>query len=126
LIQGIVYGDQNGNAKMDSNETGLANWTINLEQPAGKIISKAATDSNGGYDFSGLAPGEYAVAEVLETGWSSTAPPNGKYAVNLTSSTTMLNFGNKIMHTPMQSATAPLNATSPSNVTLAENASLSK
>jgi len=31
LIQGIVYDDQNGNGEKDSNETGLANWSINLE-----------------------------------------------------------------------------------------------
>ena len=36
-IEGIVYHDQNGNGKMDYNETGLANWTINLEQPAGNL-----------------------------------------------------------------------------------------
>ena len=111
---------------MDYNETGLANWTINLEQPAGNVISKAVTDNNGGYGFSGLASGEYAVVENLETGWSLTSPSNGKYAVNLTNNANMLNFGNKIMPTPIQNATAPSNVTSSANVTLAENASLSK
>ena len=125
-IQGMVYHDQNGNGKMDYNETGLANWTINLEQPAGNLISKAVTDITGGYGFFGLAPGEYAVAEDLETGWSLTAPPNGKYAVNLTGKTTMLNFGNVIMPTPIENATTPSNVTSSSNVALAENPSISK
>ena len=126
LIKGIVYDDQNGNGKMDYNETGLANWTVNLEQPVGTVISKAVTDSTGGYGFAGLAPGEYTVAEVLETGWSFTAPPNGKYVVNLTNNANTMNFGNKLMPTPIQNATTPSNATSTSNVTLAENASLSK
>ena len=67
-IEGIVYNDQNGNGKMDYNETGLANWTINLEQPAGNVVSKTVTDNNGGYGFSGLASGEYAVSEVLDNG----------------------------------------------------------
>jgi hypothetical protein len=125
-IKGIVYHDQNGNEKMDYNETGLANWTINLEQPAGNVISKAVTDNTGGYSFLSLTPGEYAVVENLETRWSLTAPPNGKYAVNLTSNANMLNFGNKIMPTPIQNATAPSNVTSSANVTLAENASISK
>ena len=125
-INGVVYNDQNGNGKMDYNETGLANWTINLEQPAGNVISKAVTDITGGYGFFGLASGEYAVAEDLETGWSLTAPPNGKYAFNLTSKTTMLNFGNVIMPTPIENATTPSNVTSYSNVTLAENPSISK
>ena len=125
-IKGIVYHDQNGNGKMDYNETGLANWTVNLEQPAWNVISKAVTDSTGGYGFSNLAPGEYAVVENLETGWSLTSPSDGKYVVNLTSNANTLNFGNKIMPTPIQNATAPSNITSSANVTLAENASISK
>ena len=123
-IQGMVYSDQNGNGKMDYNETGLANWVVNLEQPAGNVVSKTVTDKNGGYGFFGLIPGEYAVAEVLEMGWSLTAPPNGKYAINLTGNATMLSFGNEILPPSIQNATAPSNATSSPNVTLAENASL--
>jgi hypothetical protein len=123
-LQGTIYHDQNGNGKMDYNETGLANWTINLEQPSGSVISKAVTDNNGGYGFFGLTPGEYAVAEVLEMGWSFTSPPNGKYAVNLTNNADMLSFGNKIMPTPIQNATASSNATSSANVTSKENASI--
>jgi hypothetical protein len=126
LIKGIIYDDQNSNGMLDSNETRLANWTVNLEQPAGTVISKAVTDNNGGFGFSGLASGEYAVSEVLETGWSFTAPPNGKYVVNLTNNANTMNFGNKLMPTPIQNATTPSNATSTSNVTLAENTSLSK
>lgn len=125
LIQGTVYDDQNGNAKMDSNETGLANRTINLEQPTGNMISKAATDNDGAYGFYSLVPGEYTIVESLETGWSMTSPSEGKYAVNLASNTTMLNFGNKLMPTPIEMATSPSNV-SFANVTLAENASLSK
>ena len=125
-IEGMVYHDQNGNGKMDYNETGLANWTINLEQPAGNVVSKAVTDSTGGYGFSSLAPGEYAVVENLETRWSLTSPSDGKYAFNLTKNANMLNFGNKIMTTPTQNATVPSNATSSSNLTLAENASILK
>jgi hypothetical protein len=125
LIQGTVYDDRNGNAKMDSNETGLANWTINLEQPSGNVIFKATTDNDGTYGFYSLVPGEYTVIESLETGWSLTSPSEGKYAVNLASNTTMLNFGNKLMPTQIQNATSPSNVSS-ANVTLAENASLSK
>jgi hypothetical protein len=107
LIQGIVYGDQNGNAIMDSNETGLANWTINLEQPPGNVISRATTNTDGRYGFYSLVPGEYAVVENLEMGWNLTTPSDGKYAVNLTSNTTMLNFGNKMMPAPTRNMTSP-------------------
>jgi hypothetical protein len=124
-IQGTVYHDQNSNGKMEGNESGLANWTINLEQPAGNVISKAVTDSTGGYGFFGLVPGEYTIIDSLETGWSLTSPSEGKFAVNLAINTTMLNFGNELMPTQIQNATSPSNVSS-ANVTLAENASLSK
>ena len=121
LIQGIVYGDQNGNAKMDSNETGLANWTINLEQPPGNVISRATTNNDGRYGFYSLVPGEYAVVENLEMGWNLTTPLDGKYAVNLTSNTTMLNFGNKMIPAPTRNMTSPANTTFLANGTMPVN-----
>lgn len=101
-IQGKVYGDQNGNGKMDYNETGLANWTINLEKPLGNVISKAITDNDGGYGFYSLVPGVYTVVENLKPGWNLTTPSDDKYMVNLTSNATMLDFGNKMIPNPMQ------------------------
>ena len=127
LIQGIVYDDQNCNGKLDSNETGLANWTINLEQPPGNVISKVITNNEGRYGFYSLTPEKYAVVENLEMGWNLTTPSDGKYAVNLTSNTTMLNFGNKMMPAPTQNMTAPANSTlSANNSTMPVNATLLK
>ena len=123
LIQGIVYDDQNGNGEKDGNETGLANWSVNLEQPPGNVISKVITNNDGRYGFYSLMPGEYSVVEILETGWSLTAPSDGQYAVNLTSNATMLNFGNKMITAPTQNMTAPAiptfsaNDTTPINTT---------
>jgi hypothetical protein len=121
LIQGIVYDDQNGNGKMDGNETGLANWTVNLEQPPGSMVSKAITTDDGRYGFYSLVPGEYAVVENLETGWTPTTTSDGKYEVNLTSNATMLNFGNKMMLTPTQNMAALSNTTFSTNDTMSAN-----
>ena len=121
LIQGIVYDDQNGNGKLDRNETGLANRTINLEQPPGNVISKATTNNDGTYGFYSLVPGAYTVVENLEMGWNLTTPSEGKYAVNLTSNTTMLNFGNKMMAALTQNMTAPANPTFSTNDTTSMN-----
>jgi hypothetical protein len=121
LIQGIVYDDQNGNGEKDSNETGLANWSINLEQPPGNVISKVITNNDGGYGFYALVPGEYTIVENLETGWSPTTTSDGKYAVNLTSNATMLNFGNKMMAVPTQNMTAPANPNFSTNNTMPVN-----
>jgi len=126
FIQGMVYIDQNGNFKMDNNETGLANATVNLEQPSGNVISKFTTNNNGGYGFYDLIPGEYVVAETPIIGWSITSPPNGKYVVNLTNNVTALNFGNEMMPKQTQNMTVPSNVTSYSNVTSPENVSTSK
>jgi hypothetical protein len=126
LIQGIVYADQNGNAEMDGNDTGLANWTIDLQQPAGNVISEAVTNSEGTYGFYSLVPGEYTVVENLENGWSLTTPSDGKYVFNLTSNTTMLNFGNKALPAPTGNLTAPANLTSSANGTMPVNTTLPK
>jgi hypothetical protein len=126
LIQGMVYDDQNGNGKLDRNETGLANWTINLEQPPGNVISKATTNNDGTYGFYSLVPGAYTVVENLEMGWNLTTPSEGKYAVNLTSNTNMLNFGNKMMAAPKQNMTAPANSTLLANGIMPVNATSPK
>lgn len=125
-IQGTVYNDQNGNGRMDHNETGLANWTINLELTKGNVISKAITSIDGGYVFYSLVHGEYSVVENLERGWSLTSPSDGKHAINLTSNTTMLNFGNKMMPVPTQNMTAPANRTSFANGTMPVNTTSSR
>ena len=78
-----------------------------LEQPPGNVISWATTNNDGRYGFYSLVPGEYAVVENLEMGWNLTTPSDGKYAVNLTSNTTMLNFGNKMMPAPTRNMTSP-------------------
>jgi hypothetical protein len=109
FVQGMVYIDQNGNFKMDNNETGLANVTVNLEQPSGNVISKFTTNNSGGYGFYDLKPGEYILAETSIIGWSIISPPNGKYAVNLTNNVTALNFGNEIMPEQTQNMTVPSN-----------------
>jgi hypothetical protein len=111
---------------MDYNETGLANWTVNLEQTQGNVISKAIASNDGRYGFYSLVPGEYSLVENLEKGWSLTSPSDGKHAVNLTSNTTMLNFGNKMMPVPTQNMTAPANSTLLANGTMPVNATLLK
>jgi hypothetical protein len=96
-IEGIVYDDAEGNGLMDNNETGLANWTVNLEQPAGTVINTAITNENGKFAFADLAAGEYIVSEVLQMGWNLIAPADGKIPVVITNeSMTALQFANQM------------------------------
>jgi hypothetical protein len=123
-IEGIVYDDAEGNGLMDNNETGMANWTVNLEQPAGTVINTATTDATGKFTFADLAAGEYIVSEVLQMGWNLIAPADGKIPVVITNeSMTTLQFANQMAPpapaaepevVPMNetaNATAPVNAT---------------
>lgn len=103
-LGGYVFEDKNGNGRMDKNETGLANWTVNLEQPAGHVIGNSTTDAKGYLWFDYLKPGEYVVSEVLQRGWSPTVPANGTHVYNHTENNTLF-FGNKIMPSPIRSAT---------------------
>jgi len=96
-IEGIVYDDAEGNGLMDNNETGLVNWTVNLEQPAGTVINTATTGADGKFTFGDLAAGEYIVSQVLEMGWNLIAPADGKIPVVITNeSMTNLEFANQI------------------------------
>lgn len=98
FINGTVFNDKNGNGKMDNNETGLAGWTVNLQQPSGNGISKSITDDIGEYGFSDLAAGKYILAVIQNMGWPMTTPPDGKYGINLTDNVTGLNFGSEIIY----------------------------
>ena len=107
-IEGIVK---------DDNETGLANWTVNLEQPAGTVIKNATTTNDGKFAFMDLAAGEYTVSEVIQMGWNLVTPVDGKFTVAITNeSMTSLAFINMPVPAPVN-ATAPTNATAPVNAT---------
>lgn len=108
-IEGIVQ---------DDNETGLANWTVNLEQPAGTVIKNATTALDGKFAFMDLAAGEYTVSEVIQMGWSLVTPVDGKFMVTITNeSVTDLAFINMPVPAAPENVTAPTNATAPVNAT---------
>lgn len=76
-IQGKQWNDLNGNGNRDTNEPGLAGWTIYLDQnrnaqrDGGEQFT--LTDVNGNYTFTNLQPGTYIVAAVVESGWAGTS-----------------------------------------------------
>ena len=101
-INGYKFEDVNGDGFWDAGELGLGGWDIYLDMNEnGQYESSepnVVTDPNGYYEFLGLTPGAYTVAEVMQNGWSQTFPagdgtyqlvtdPNGVYPDN--------NFGNK-------------------------------
>jgi tetratricopeptide (TPR) repeat protein len=97
-IEGIVFDDADGNSVRDHNETGLANWTVDLEQPVGTVIANTTTAADGNFTFTDLVSGEYAVVEVLKTGWNLTSPADGKFVISVTNANiTDLEFANKML-----------------------------
>jgi len=97
-IEGVVFDDAEGNGVMEANEVGLANWTVNLEQPAGTIIESATTGMDGKFAFMDLAAGEYTVSEVIQMGWNLIVPADNKIKVTITDANVSdLEFGNQMI-----------------------------
>ncbi len=95
-LEGQVFNDENGNGTLDGGEPGLSGWTIDLLDIANDVMAAATTDSNGDYTFTGVAPGSYTVAEVVNGGWDQTSPATPvTYSVTISSAQTImnLNFG---------------------------------
>ncbi len=124
-ITGVVFDDLDGNGVMESTEAGLANWTVNLEQPAGVVIAKANTTMDGKFAFMDLPAGEYTVSEVMQMGWNLIAPADNMFTVTITNaSVSDLAFANQMMPAEVpavsENVTAPAaNATEMLNATAA-------
>ncbi|MGB5899895.1 MAG: SdrD B-like domain-containing protein [Geitlerinemataceae cyanobacterium] len=78
-ISGTKWNDLDGNGTRDTDEPGLANWTIYLDANNNGELDEdeqfTVTDAEGNYDFKFLTSGNYTVAEVLKPGWTQTSSP---------------------------------------------------
>ncbi len=96
-IEGVVFEDLNGNGVKNVVEDGLANWTVNLEQPEGVVIKTVNSAADGKFVFLNQLPGTYTIKEVLQAGWTLVAPAEGKLTVEVVNeSVTHLGFANKL------------------------------
>ena len=102
---GHKYIDPNGDGDLSDKVAYTEGWTINLYKdvdPIGTLESEpvfktATTDATGAYSFTGLAAGDYLVAEASKTGWVQTYPAApGIHAFTVTSgfNDTDNDFGN--------------------------------
>ncbi|WP_083389696.1 SdrD B-like domain-containing protein [Trichormus sp. NMC-1] len=80
----FVFNDGNNNGIQDAGEAGVSGVTVELINPAdGSVIATTTTNTNGGYQFSGLTPGDYQVQFTAPTGYSfSTSDQGGNDAVD--------------------------------------------
>ncbi|MBN1846592.1 MAG: choice-of-anchor L domain-containing protein [Sedimentisphaerales bacterium] len=104
-ISGYKFNDLNGNGIRESREPGLENWEIFLDENGNGELDfgeeYTLTDEFGYYEFTELDPGDYIIAEVVQTAdWYQTYPgsPNfpAGHSVTLASgqAITGLLFGN--------------------------------
>ena len=86
-IRGTKFNDLNGNGVRDTGEAGLPDWTIFLDMNGNGVLDGNdpfdLTTAEGTYSLVNLFPGTYTVMEVLQAGWTQTAPSAGFYTVTL-------------------------------------------
>ena len=73
-----VWNDENGDGFQDAGEPGIAGVTVLLKDIIGDVIGSRVTDSNGGYLFNNLTPGQYTVdirPSTLPAGMTQTDNP---------------------------------------------------
>lgn len=68
-LSGFVYHDESNDGNRGGNEDGIANTTISLVDQSGAVVATTETDSNGRYQFDGLAPGTYQLREQQPGGY---------------------------------------------------------
>src|SRR5262249_43625413 len=72
---GSKFNDLNKNGVKDAGEPGLPGWEIRIFDTATHaLIDKTTTLVDGSYMFDNLAPGSYTACEVLQAGWTQSAP----------------------------------------------------
>lgn len=86
-ISGMVFDDRNGNGLRNKLDPGVAGATVYLDLNgdgiAGADEPRAITDAAGGYAFTGLRPGTYAVRHLVPKGYLAGRPLNGTHPVTL-------------------------------------------
>ena len=75
FLSGTVYVDANANTTFDPGETTVPGVAVTLKDSTGvTTIATTTTDANGGYIFTGIAPGSYTVVETPPAGYAIDTP----------------------------------------------------
>jgi hypothetical protein len=73
-LNGNVYNDLLGTGVYNKSDPYLAGWTVDLLDSSGNVLASALTSSSGAFSFTGVGPGSYGIAEVVQTNWVQTQP----------------------------------------------------
>ncbi|MGE5609873.1 MAG: SdrD B-like domain-containing protein, partial [Bacillota bacterium] len=92
-ITGYVFKDINADGQWDRREVGLRGRQVfldlndNDQWDSGELL--ATTNRKGYFQFNAVAPGHYAVREILPAGWRQTLPTDAVYGIAVTSGQVM-------------------------------------
>src|SRR6266850_1801292 len=121
-VSGTKFNDANANGLRDAGEAGLGGWTITLDKDGdGTLDGTTVTAADGSYSFAALGPGHYVLGEVMQPGWTQTAPAGGSYGITTASGQDIggRDFGNRFdNHAPTANADGPYIADFGGTVTL--------
>jgi hypothetical protein len=91
-IAGTVFHDRNGNGVRDAGEPAQSGWRVYLDANRNQRFDpgerNVVTGSSGGYTFTDLPAGTYAVREVDQPGWTR---PAGSPVVKLAAGSAVVN-----------------------------------
>ncbi len=74
-VIGTVYYDLNGDGTRDAGEPGVGGVTVQLINPTtNTVVATTATNTSGGYTFTGLPAGPYVVEITNPAGFGNTSP----------------------------------------------------
>lgn len=97
-LSGMKFDDKNGNGVKDEGDTGLADWTIFIDENGNGELDgdepSTTTDVNGAYSFTGLSVGTYTVREEQQTGWTQTTTNPADIELENGENVTNVDFGN--------------------------------
>ena len=69
-LSGLVFVDLNNDGQVNYGEAALAGVQIDLKNEAGTVIATTVTNSQGIYEFTGLAAGRYTIVESQPAGYA--------------------------------------------------------
>jgi hypothetical protein len=97
-ISGTFYNDLLGDNIIQNYDPGMSGWTAQLlNSNTNIVVASTTTDSLGNYSFTDPGSGNFAVQEVLQSGWIQTYPaPPGTYSFTASPGTniTQVDFAN--------------------------------
>ncbi|CAL1125111.1 unnamed protein product [Cladocopium goreaui] len=91
-ISGFVHADRDGNCEIDPGDVALQGVTVHLLDSGGTRIATTTTDSQGRYEFTGLAPGIYGVEEEQPAGYFDAGDHVGTAGGTLSGTDSIINI----------------------------------